>query len=69
MHGLHQTHHRLENQFECTWWYSKVAWEMWKLVSVLFEVVLISTQDRCTICVERAIVSEVILGAPERTPR
>ena len=41
-----------------------MTWEKWKLVSVLFELVLISMQDRCTICVERAIVSEVILGGP-----
>ena len=38
-------------------------------VEALFTIVLISMQDRCTICVERAIVSEVILGAPEGTPR
>ena len=41
----------------------------WKLISVRFEVVLISTQDWCTICTERAIVSEVMLGAPDGTPR
>ena len=41
----------------------------WKLISVRFEVVLISTQDRRTICAERAIVSEVMLGAPDGTPR
>ena len=29
----------------------------WKLVSVHFEMVLISTQDRCTICADGAIVS------------
>ena len=36
---------------------------------VHFEVVLILTQDRCTICAECAIVSEVMLGAPDGTPR
>ena len=36
----------------------------WKLISVRFEVMLISTQDRCTICAERAIVSEVMLAHP-----
>jgi len=41
----------------------------WKLISVRFEVVLISTQDWCTICAERAIVLEVMLGAPDGTPR
>ena len=37
--------------------------------SVRFNIVLISTQDWCTICAERAIVSEVMLGAPDGTPR
>ena len=41
----------------------------WKLVSVRFEIVLISTQDSCTICADHAIVSEVMLGAPDGTPR
>ena len=36
----------------------------WKLISVRFKIVLISMQDRCTICVECAIVSEVMLGHP-----
>ena len=38
-------------------------------VEALFTIVLISMQDRCTICVERAIVSEVMLGAYDGTPR
>ena len=46
-----------------------MTWVKWNLVSVHFEVVLISTQDRCTRCAERAIVSEVMLGAPDGTPR
>jgi len=44
-------------------------WVTWKLVSVRFEIVLISMQDRCTICADGAIVSEVMLGAPDGTPR
>ena len=40
-----------------------------ELVSVRFMVVLISTQDRCTICAEHAIVSEVMLVAPDGTPK
>ena len=39
----------------------------WKLISVHFEIVLISTQDRSTICADGAIVSEVLLGAPDGT--
>jgi hypothetical protein len=44
---------------------SYVMWLKWKLVSVSFEIVLISTQDRCTICTEHAIGLEIILGAPD----
>ena len=36
----------------------------WQVVSVYFEVVLISTQDRCTRCAEHAIVSEVMWAHP-----
>jgi hypothetical protein len=32
------------------------------------EIVLILTQDRCTICVERTIGSDIILDAPNGTP-
>ena len=41
----------------------------WKLVSVLSEIVLILTEDRCTVCVERTIGLEIILDAPDGTPR
>jgi len=41
----------------------------WKLVSVLSEIVLILTEDRCTVCVERTIGSEIIFDAPDGTPR
>jgi len=33
-----------------------------KLVSVHFEIVLILTEDRCTVCTEHAIGSEIILA-------
>ena len=36
----------------------------WKLVSVLSDIVLILTQDRCTVCVERTVGSEIVLDAP-----
>jgi hypothetical protein len=42
---------------------------MWKLVSILLEIVLILTQDRCTICIERTLDLEIILDAPIGTPR
>jgi hypothetical protein len=31
--------------------------------------VLILTQDRCAVCVERTIGSEIVLDAPNGTPR
>jgi hypothetical protein len=36
----------------------------WKLVSVCLQIVLVSAQDRCTICAERTIGSEIILTHP-----
>ena len=41
----------------------------WKLVSVHVEIVLILMQDRCAVCVERIIGLEIILDAPDGTPR
>jgi hypothetical protein len=38
-----------------------VTWVNWKLVWVHLEIVLILAQDRCTVCVERIIGSEIIL--------
>ena len=37
----------------------------WKLVLVRLEIVLILTQDRCMVCVERTIGSENVLDAPD----
>jgi hypothetical protein len=39
-------------------------WVKWKLVLVQFEIVLILTQDRYTVCVECAIGLEIILEHP-----
>jgi hypothetical protein len=36
----------------------------WKLVLDRLEIVLILTQDRCTVCAERTIGSEIILDDP-----
>ena len=33
----------------------------WKLISVSLEIVAILTQDRCTVCVECTIGSEIVL--------
>jgi hypothetical protein len=66
---LRQTYHRINNRFGRNRWYSKVTRLKWKLVSVHLEIVLIFTQDRCTVCAERTIGMEIILDARKRTPR
>jgi hypothetical protein len=40
-----------------------------KLVLVRLEIVLILTQDRPMVCAERTIGLEIILDAPDGTPR
>jgi hypothetical protein len=37
------------------------------LVSVRLEMVLVSVQDRCTVCAKRTIGSVIVLGAPDHT--
>ena len=69
VHGFCQIHHRLRNHFGPNVWYSYVTWVKWKLVSVHLEIVLISTQDRCMVCVECTTGMEIILGKPDGTPR
>jgi hypothetical protein len=39
------------------------------IVSVPLELVLVSVQDRCTVCTKCTIVSEIILDETDRTPR
>ena len=63
--GLHRMYHRHGNHFRLIRWYSNVMLVKWKLIFVHLEIVLISTQDRCTVCTERGIGTEVILGAPD----
>jgi hypothetical protein len=41
----------------------------WMLVLVYLEIVLILTQDRCTICAERKIGLEIVLDGPNGSPR
>ena len=41
----------------------------WKLDLVDLEIVLILTQDKCTVYTERTIGSEIVLDAPDGTPR
>ena len=41
----------------------------WKLDLVYLEIVLILTQDRCIVCGKYTIGFEIILDAPDGTPR
>ena len=41
----------------------------WKLISVCLEIVIILMQDRFVVCAKRTIGSEIILNAPDGTPR
>ena len=41
----------------------------WKLVLVRLEIVLILTEDRCTVWVELTVGSYIVLDAPDGTPR
>jgi hypothetical protein len=44
-------------------------WVMWNLLSVRLETVLVLVQYRCTVSAERTIGSEIVLDAPDNTPR
>jgi hypothetical protein len=69
MHDLRRTYHRLRNSFEHTRWISYMTWVMWNLVLVRLETALVSVQDRCTVSAKCTIGSEIILNAPDGTPR
>ena len=47
----------------------QVTWDMWNLVLVRLETVLLSVHDRCTVCAKRTIGPEILLDAPDGTPR
>jgi hypothetical protein len=40
-----------------------------KVIWICLEIVLISAQDRCTVCAECATGMELALGTPDDTPR
>ena len=44
-------------------------WVMWNLLSVRLEIVLLSVQDRCTVCAKCTIGLEIILDTPDGTSR
>jgi hypothetical protein len=62
------TYHRLRNRFGLTRWYSKVTRLEWKPVLVCLEIVVILTQDRCMVCAEHSISSEIVFITPDGTP-
>ena len=37
--------------------------------SVCLEIVLVLMSDRCTVCAKRSIGSDIVLDAPDGTPR
>ena len=37
---------------------------LWKLVSFRLEIVLVSVQDRCTVCAKRTIGLDSVINAP-----
>jgi hypothetical protein len=67
--GLRRTYHGLRNHFGCTRWNSLVAWLKWNPILVRLEIVLVSEQDRCTVCAKCTIGSEIVLDTPDGTPR
>ena len=46
-----------------------MTWAMWNLVSVRLETVLVSAQDRRMVFAKRTIELEIVLDAPNGTPR
>jgi hypothetical protein len=61
VHGLRQTYHKVRNHFGCTRWYSYLTRLKWKLVSVCLDIVLILTQDSCSVCNDRTVGSKIVL--------
>jgi len=66
-YGLCLMHHRLRKYFGRTRWYSLVKRLKWNVGSVSLEIVLILMQDRCTVCMEHTIRSEINLDKPDGT--
>jgi hypothetical protein len=45
-----------------------VTWLLSNLISVHWEKVLVSVQDRCTVCAKHTIGSKIIFDEPDGTP-
>ena len=41
-----------------------MTWVLWNLVSDRLEIVLVSVQDRCTLCAKRTIGLDIVFNAP-----
>jgi hypothetical protein len=63
VHGLGGKYHRL------TGLNSLVTSVVWNLISVHLETVLVSVHGRCMVCAICTTSSEIILDAPDGTPR
>jgi hypothetical protein len=63
------TYYRLRNHFGRTWRYSLGTRLKWKFISFCLKIVLILTQDSCTVRIEHAIGLEIVSDAPDGTPR
>ena len=46
-----------------------MTWVMWNLLSVRLDTVLVSVQNRCTVCAKCTIGSEIVTDVPNGTPR
>ena len=64
-----QTYHMLKNHLGHTRWYSYVTGLKWKLDLVCLVIVLILTQDRGTVCIECTKGLQIVLDAPDGTPK
>ena len=42
---------------------------IWNLALVYLEIVLVSVQDRCTVCAQCTIGSEIVVEVADGTPR
>jgi hypothetical protein len=69
VHGLHRTYHRHRNRFGRNRLDSYVTRLKWKLGSVCSEIVLLLTQDWCMACLEHIVGLEIVLEAPNGSPR
>ena len=41
-----------------------MTWVLWNLVLDHSEIVLVSVEDRCTVCAKRCIGSDIVFNAP-----